>query len=54
MSKILVTGAHGQVGTELNFLSSLLESHSFTFVDHNNLDITDAVAVNVPVPFIPL
>ena len=45
MSKILVTGAHGQVGTELNFLSSLLESHSFTFVDQNNLDITDAVAV---------
>ena len=46
MNKILVTGAHGQLGTELNFLSSLLESHSFTFVDQNNLDITDAVAVN--------
>ena len=46
MNKILVTGAHGQLGTELNFLSSLLESDSFTFVDQNNLDITDAVAVN--------
>lgn len=46
MKKILVTGAHGQVGTELNFLSSLLENHSFTFVDHDSLDITDNDAVN--------
>jgi dTDP-4-dehydrorhamnose reductase len=46
MSKILVTGAHGQLGMEINFLSSLLETHEFVFVDHNELDITDAVAVN--------
>lgn len=46
MKKILVTGAHGQVGTELNFLSSLLETHSFTFVDKDGLDITDEDAVN--------
>ncbi len=46
MSKILVTGAHGQLGTELNFLSSLLENHSFVFVDVDDLDITDLNAVN--------
>lgn len=45
MSKILVTGAHGQVGMELNFLSSLLENHAFVFVGHNDLDIADAGAV---------
>jgi len=46
MNKILVTGAHGQLGTELNFLSSLLENHSFVFVDRNDLDITDVDSVN--------
>ncbi|MFN8323200.1 MAG: dTDP-4-dehydrorhamnose reductase [Chitinophagales bacterium] len=46
MSQVLVTGAHGQLGTELNFLSSLLEMHSFIFVGHAELDITDAEAVN--------
>ncbi len=46
MSQVLVTGAHGQLGTELNFLSSLLETHSFIFVGHAELDITDAEAVN--------
>ena len=46
MSKVLVTGAHGQLGTELNFLSSLLENHSFVFVDRHALDITDEGAVS--------
>lgn len=45
MSKILVTGAHGQVGMELNFLSSLLENHAFVFVSHSDLDIADETAV---------
>ncbi len=45
MSKILVTGAHGQLGTEINFLSSLLENHNFVFVSHADLDIADPVAV---------
>ncbi|HLP21214.1 MAG TPA: sugar nucleotide-binding protein, partial [Chitinophagales bacterium] len=45
MSKILVTGAHGQVGMELNFLSSLLENHAFVFVGHSDLDIADEAAV---------
>ena len=47
MNRILVAGAHGQLGTELNFLSSLLETHSFVFVGSNDLNITDAEAVNV-------
>ncbi|MFN8288546.1 MAG: dTDP-4-dehydrorhamnose reductase [Chitinophagales bacterium] len=46
MKKVLVTGAHGQLGSEINFLSSLLESHSFTFYDYQDLDITDAAAVD--------
>ena len=46
MQKILVTGAHGQLGTELNFLSSMLETHAFTFLGRNDLDITDTQAVN--------
>jgi dTDP-4-dehydrorhamnose reductase len=46
MSKVLVTGAHGQLGTELNFLSSLLETHSFVFVGSKDLDITNAAAVS--------
>jgi dTDP-4-dehydrorhamnose reductase len=45
MEKVLVTGAHGQLGTELNFLSSLLETHAFTFLSHQDLDITDEKAV---------
>lgn len=45
MKKVLVTGAHGQLGSELNFVSSLLESHSFTFVSRQDLDITDEEAV---------
>ena len=46
MSKILITGAHGQLGTELNFLSSMLENHSFVFVGSKDLDITNAFAVS--------
>ena len=45
MKKVLVTGAHGQLGSELNFVSSLLESHSFTFVSRQDLDISDESAV---------
>lgn len=45
MKSVLVTGAHGQLGMELNFLSSLLETHSFTFVSHQDLDIADETAV---------
>lgn len=47
MRKVLVTGAHGQLGMEINYLSSLLESHTFTFLSHNDLDIADEEAVRV-------
>lgn len=47
MKKVIVTGAHGQLGMEINYLSSLLESHTFTFVSHNDLDIADEEAVKV-------
>lgn len=46
MNKILVTGAHGQLGTEINFLSSLLEGHNFVFVSHADLDIANAAEVS--------
>lgn len=45
MKKILVTGAHGQLGTELNFLTSLSEANNFVFADRNSLDITDAKSI---------
>lgn len=47
MRNVIVTGAHGQLGMEINYLSSLLESHNFTFVSHHDLDITDEEAVKV-------
>lgn len=46
MSKILVTGAHGQLGSELNFLSSLKEDHAIQFLDRRGLDISDAAEVS--------
>jgi dTDP-4-dehydrorhamnose reductase len=46
MMKILVTGAKGQLGTELNFLSSLTETHTITFVGRDDLDITNEGAIN--------
>jgi dTDP-4-dehydrorhamnose reductase len=43
MKKILVTGANGQLGSELRKLS-LNSAHSFVFTDVNELDITDIQA----------
>ena len=43
--KIIVTGASGQVGSELRALSKEHEEHQFTFLSRNDLDITDAAAV---------
>ncbi len=45
MSKILVTGSHGQLGTELNFLSSMLEKYTFVFAGKDDLDISDETEV---------
>ena len=44
MSKILVTGAHGQLGNELKVLSNDAP-HLWSWVDLPELDITDAEAV---------
>lgn len=44
--KILVTGANGQVGSELQALAKDYSGFAFTFVDLPDLDITDSEAVN--------
>ncbi len=44
MSKVLVTGGKGQLATSLKDIASETE-HMFIFVDHEELDITDAKAV---------
>ncbi|MFA6189218.1 MAG: dTDP-4-dehydrorhamnose reductase [Sulfuricurvum sp.] len=41
MSKILVTGENGQLGSELKKLSSSYAQHEFTFVDRNTLDLSN-------------
>jgi dTDP-4-dehydrorhamnose reductase len=46
MKKILVTGASGQLGSELKFLSSGYADHTFEFTDSGELDITNAEAVD--------
>ena len=51
MSRILVTGAHGQLGSELNFLSSLREDHAIQFLDRQGLDIANPVEVDKVVSF---
>lgn len=45
MRKVLVTGAFGQLGSEINFLSKSHPESKFTFVDKEDLDITDEKAV---------
>ncbi len=45
MKKILVTGASGQLGSEIKYLSSQYGQYSFTYTDASELDITDAAAV---------
>ncbi len=42
---ILVTGSKGQLGSELKVLSNTYEKYSFTFVDIEELDITNKNAV---------
>lgn len=42
---ILVTGAHGQLGSELRAAAGTHPQHHFTFTDLPELDITDAAAV---------
>ena len=42
---ILVTGSYGQVGSELHTLAKTYNNFSFVFVDKDDLDITDLIAV---------
>ncbi len=41
MSKILVTGANGQLGSELHAIHTLYPQHDFTFADRNTLDLAN-------------
>lgn len=43
--KILVTGANGQLGFELQYVQGSFPNSSFVFTDKEELDITDADAV---------
>lgn len=45
MSKVLVTGSNGQLGSELKELAKGQNKMKFTFTDVTDLDITDAKAV---------
>ena len=45
MSNILVTGANGQLGSELNELSSLWSNNTFVFTDVAELDICNHTTV---------
>ncbi|MDR0660805.1 MAG: dTDP-4-dehydrorhamnose reductase [Prevotellaceae bacterium] len=47
MKKILVTGASGQLGNELKFLSNKLNSVQFIYTDYEELDITNANAIAI-------
>ncbi len=47
MSKhVLVTGANGQLGRELRELSRYFSDYDFTFITRDELDLSDASAIN--------
>lgn len=46
MAVILVTGASGQLGSEIKAASRNYSGYEFIFTDADNLDITDSIAVN--------
>ena len=46
MKSILVTGANGQLGSELQQLAPTHPELSFTFVTHTDLDLSDNNAIN--------
>ena len=46
MKKIIVTGASGQLGSELKQLSSRLNNAHFIYTDYQELDITDSTSLN--------
>ena len=47
--KILVTGANGQLGTEIRNIAGLYDGCEFVFTDVEELDITDGTAVRAAV-----
>ena len=47
--KILVTGANGQLGTEIRNIAGLYDVCEFVFTDVEELDITDGTAVRAAV-----
>jgi dTDP-4-dehydrorhamnose reductase len=46
MKNILVTGGNGQLGSSLRNISPFFPGFSFTFIDYEDLDLTDADRVN--------
>jgi dTDP-4-dehydrorhamnose reductase len=46
MKKILITGANGQLGSEIRFLAAQYADREFVYTDYQELDITDAGAVS--------
>lgn len=46
MKTVLVTGANGQLGSELQQLAPLHPDLNFTFVTRNELDLSDSNAIN--------
>ncbi len=45
MNRILITGANGQLGSELKVLSEEMTGFEYCFTDYDTLDITDQVAM---------
>lgn len=46
MTHLLITGANGQVGSELQYLAKKYTDWQFTFTDYQELDITKEAEVN--------
>ena len=46
MKKVLITGANGQLGSEIKLLASDLEGYEFDFTDVAELDLTNEETVN--------
>lgn len=45
MPKLLITGANGQLGSEIQSLSTSFPHYTFTFIDRSVLDMTDTNAI---------
>ncbi len=46
MKKILITGANGQLGSEIKYLENLYDEYEFVFTDVEDLDITNLDEIN--------